>query len=63
MCLASVALGRLWVVRVCFNQIWPRWWRKIVVVADDLAMACQAPEGRAEVGPYRETPPLALDPG
>src|ERR1700687_1378430 len=29
---------RLAVVRVRFDQIWPRWWRKIVVVADDLAI-------------------------
>jgi hypothetical protein len=36
MCLASIALGPLAVVRVCFHQIWPWWWRKIVVVADDL---------------------------
>jgi len=47
MCLASIALGPLAVVRVCFHQIWPWWWRKIVVVADDLAMACQARVGAA----------------
>jgi hypothetical protein len=31
-------------------------------VADDLAMACQAPTVGANVDHYRGTPPLALDP-
>ena len=52
-----LALGPLAVVRVCFHQMWPWCWRIVVVVADDLAMACQAPESR-DVGA-----PLALDPG
>jgi predicted DNA-binding transcriptional regulator AlpA len=34
-----------------FNRIWPWWWRKFVVVADDLAMACQAPESRSRSRP------------
>jgi hypothetical protein len=31
-------------------------------VADDLAMACQAPTVGANVDHHRGTPPLALDP-
>ena len=45
--LGVLSASRLAVVRVCFHQMWPWWWRKVVVVADDLAMACQAPEGRS----------------
>ena len=62
MCWASLALGPLAVVRVCFHQMWPWCWRIVVVVADDLAMACQAPTVGANVDPQRGTPPLALDP-
>jgi hypothetical protein len=61
-CWASLALGPLAVVRVCFHQMWPWCWRIVVVVADDLAMACQAPTVGANVDPQRGTPPLALDP-
>ena len=43
MCWASLAIGLFVVVRVCFHQMWPWCWRRVVVVADDLAMACQAP--------------------
>ena len=45
-----------------FHQMWPWCWRIAVVVADDLAMACQAPTVGANVDPQRGTPPLALDP-
>ena len=62
MCWASLALGPLAVVLVCFHQMWPWCWRIVVVVADDLAMACQAPTVGASVDHYRGTPPLALDP-
>src|SRR6476620_9727157 len=41
MCWASLAMGLLVVVRVCFHQMWPWCWRRVVVVADDLAMACK----------------------
>src|SRR6478609_6428299 len=49
MCCASLAMGLLVVVRVCFHQMWPWCWRRVVVVADDLAMACQAPTVGANV--------------
>jgi hypothetical protein len=42
--------------------MWPWCWRIVVVVADDLAMACQAPTVGANVDHHRGTPPLALDP-
>ena len=51
MCWASLALGRFVLVRVCFHQMWPWCWRIVVVVADDLAMACQAPTVGANVDP------------
>jgi hypothetical protein len=61
-CWASLALGPLAGVRVCFHQMWPWCWRIVVVLADDLAMACHAPTVGANVDPQRGTPPLALDP-
>src|SRR4029079_15407839 len=57
MCCASLAMGLLVVVRVCFHQMWPWCWRRVVVVADDLAMACQAPTLAANVGHCRGRPP------
>jgi hypothetical protein len=40
--------------------MWPWCWRIVVVVADDLAMGCQAPIAGVNVDHWCGTPPLAL---